>query len=139
MGRTGKLVAVSGIYVSTCCSVRRRTLAGATQPTCPKCGQSTDWKLALGPTDGESGQDAQSLAEVRPSVVALLGLASAAPFFLVTIRTPPGEHAPRLREDKEFALKHPVNAEALRALQAWIVEQRRAGELRYYYEIEVED
>lgn len=137
-GRTGKFVGVSGIYVSTCCGAQRGTLAGATQPTCPTCGKSADWKLVLSPTDGDS-QEVPSLAEVQPGIVALLGLASAAPFFLVTIQTPPGQHVPRMREDREVALTHPVNAEALHALQAWIVEQRRAGELRYHYEIEIED
>lgn len=61
------------------------------------------------------------------------------PKLLVTIRTPPGTETPHTREEREFALKHAVNTASRRALEEWIADQRLAGELRYSYDIKVED
>jgi hypothetical protein len=58
---------------------------------------------------------------------------------MVTIRTPPGEHTPLTREEREVALQHAVNTTPRRTLAKWVADQRLAGELRYHYDIQVKD
>ena len=54
MGATDKLCAVSDQYLSTCCGVVARVLAGRKYPPCPKCGKPATWVSTHKPP-GEDG------------------------------------------------------------------------------------